>query len=168
LFKMNFVLKEQENGPLSLVLPIWFRILFIFIAVLLGTGIYASSPENNKQWIPILLTVGCIAGAFYNEKWIFHKNEGTIVHSSGILFITKKRIVDFKDVDSFILSGDTRIEKRAHLSRPKKKMAKHSLIMKSGEIYNIDILSGKTDVLELLVKAEKIASYCNIKLTVSS
>ena len=47
-------------------------------------------------------------------------------------------------------------------------MIKFSLILNSGQVLDIDITTGRTESIELKEKAERIAAYCGVQLTVDS
>ena len=168
MFRMSFVLKKKKDGSLSLVLPVWFRLLFLFIVILLSAGVFVSDIGISGQWIPILVIMVCIAGALYEEKWIFNKSKNTICYISGTLIINKKKIYKFDNIENFKISGEFHSENEGQLNRLRKKMAKFSLIFKSGEVMDIDITTGKTTSEELINKAKKISSYCGIQLIVNS
>lgn len=174
MFRMSFILKYRKDGSLSLVLPIGFRFIFIIIAILLTAGIFASKPEISRQWIPILITAACIAGALYEEKWIFSTLDGRIEYISGIMFISKKKSFNITDAEIFKLSGNIAQDnsasdvKRGIFNRLQKKMVKFSLILKSGQVLDIDITTGRTDSIKLKEKAGRIAAFCQIELLADS
>ena len=168
MLRMSFVLKKRTDGTLILVLPIWFRLLFLFIAILLAAGIYVSSFNVSRQWIPILIIAICLAAALYEEKWIFNKAEKNIEYIIGIMVINKKTIYKFQDIENFFISGEIHSEKEGKLNRLRKKMVNFSLILKSGKVMDIDISSGKTTNEELINRAKKIANYCEIQFIENS
>ncbi len=168
MFRMNFILKEKKDGSLSLVLPIWFRFLFLFIALVLAAGVFASGPESERTWIPLLIIALCTAGSLYEEKWIFNISTGKIEYINGVMLINKKIIYKMEETEIFQISGYSHLENESKLSRLRKKMIKFSLILNSGEVLNIDISTGKTESSELRKKAKRIASYCRIQLSVNS
>jgi hypothetical protein len=165
---MSFTLKEKKDGSLCLVMPYWFRLLFLFIAVLLISGIITSGLGAGGQWIPILIIGVCIWGSLYEEKWIFNKQENIIIYLTGIVFLNKKSVFKFENIETFKISGDFHTNNEGRFSRLRKKMVKYSLILNSGKVFDIDICTRKTECSELKEKAEKIASYCGIQLTVNS
>ncbi len=164
MLRMSFVLKTGKDGSLSLVLPVWFRLLFLFIVILLSAGVFVSGIGAHGQWFPILIIIICIAGALYEEKWIFNKSKNTIYYISGTLVINKKKIYKFDNIENFKISGEFHSENEGKLNHLRKKMVKFSLIFKSGEVMDIDITTGKTTSEELISKAKKIANYCEIQL----
>ena len=168
MFRMSSILKDKKDGTLSLVLPIWFRILFLFIAILLAAGIFASGPGSARLWIPILLIAGCLTGALYEEKWTFNSLESKIEYVSGFMFLRRKKIFRLEEAETFKLTGDFPREEDRGLSRLKKRMIKFSLILNSGQVLDIDITTGRTESIALKVKAERIAAYCHIQLSVIS
>ncbi len=168
VFRMSFILKKRKDGTLSLVLPIWFRILFLFIAILLAAGIFTSGPGSSRAWIPILIMAACIAGALYEEKWTFNSPEGKIEYISGILFIGRKKSYALEEAEVFKITGDFHLGNERRLSRLRKKMVKFSLILSSGQVLDIDITTGRTESIELKEKAEHIAAYCGVQLSVDS
>lgn len=168
MFRMSFVLKEKKDGSLSLVLPVWFRILFLFIVVLLAAGVFVSGIGASGQWIPILIILACIGGAFYEEKWVFNKAHNNFVYILGTMFINKKKFYKLEDIDIFKVSGDFHTDTEGKLNRLRKKMVKFSLILKSGKVIDIDITTAKTESEELKEKAQRIAAYCGKELTVDS
>jgi len=164
MLRMSFVLKNRKDGSLRLVLPVWFRLMFLFIITLLSAGVFVSGIGAHGQWITIIIILACIGGAFYEEKWIFNKSKNTICYISGTLVINKKKIYKFDNIENFKISGEFHSENEGKLNRLRKKMAKFSLIFKSGEVMDIDITTGKTTSEELIIKAKKIANYCGIQL----
>jgi len=168
MFRMSFVLKEKGDGSLVLTLPVWFRVLFLFIVVLLTAGVVVSGIGASGQWVPILIIITCIWGALYEEKWIFNKSENSVEYISGTMLINKKRSYKFKDIEQFNVTGEFHTEKEGKINRLRKKMVKFSLILNSGKVLDVDITTGKTNSAELKEKAKKIAAYCNIKLSTDS
>ncbi len=168
MFRMSFVLKEKKDGSLSLVLPVWFRILFLFIVVLLAAGVFVSGIGASGQWIPILIIIACIGGSLYEEKWIFNKSLNSIKYISGTMVISKKRIYKLEDIETFNITGEFQTDNEGKINRLRKKMVKFSLILKSGKVLDIDITTGKTESSELKEKAKKIAAYCGKELGVDS
>ena len=164
MFKMNFILKKRKDGSLSLVMPIWFRISFLFIVALLGAGIFASGHGSTRLWIPILIMIACTAGALYEEKWIFDRSRGEIDYVSGLMFISRKKSYKLEEADIFKVTGDFHLANEGKLSRLRKKMVKFSLILNSGQV--LDIATGRTVSIELKKKAERIAAYCGVELEV--
>lgn len=164
MFNMNFKLKKRKDGSLILVMPVWFRIMFLFIAVLLAAGIFATEPGSTRQWIPILIMLACIAGSLYEEKWIFDKSSNKIEYHSGIMFISRKKSFKFEEVEVFKITGEFHSANEGKLNRLRKKMVKFSLILNSGDVLDIDITSGRTTSIELKEKAERIAAYCCVEL----
>ena len=168
MFRMSFSLKERTDGTLRLVLPIWFRLLFLFIIILLTAGVIVSGISALGQWIPILIIIACIGGALYEEKWIFNKLENNIEYISGTMIINKRKVYKFKDVEQFNITGEFHTDNEGKINRLRKKMVKFSIILNSGIVLDIDITTGKTESIELKEKAQKIAAYCGKDLTVDS
>ena len=168
MFRMSFVLKKKRDGTLVLVLPIWFRMLFSFIVVLLAAGVFVSGIAARGQWIPILLIIACIAGAIYEEKWVFNKLQNSIEYITGTMLINKKKIYKIEDIEIFNITGEFHTEKEGKINRIRKKMVKFSIVLKTGKVLDIDITTGKTESSELREKAKKIAAYCGIELAIDS
>ena len=168
MFRMSFVLKKKRDGTLVLVLPIWFRMLFLFIVVLLAAGVFVSGITASGQWIPILIILMCSFGALYEEKWIFNKSLNSFTYISGTMFLNKKKIYKFEDIEIFNITGEFHTENEGRINRLRKKMVKFSLILKSGKVMDIDITTGKTESLKLKEKAQKIAAYCGAELATGS
>ncbi|RKX86460.1 MAG: hypothetical protein DRP58_04435 [Spirochaetes bacterium] len=168
MFRMSFILKQKHDGSLILELPIWFRIIFLFIAVLLAAGVFVSGIHANSQWIPILIIIACIGGALYEEKWIFNKSENCISYISGTMLINRKKLYKFEDIEILNVTGKIHSDNEGKINRLRKNMAKFSMVLNSGKILDIDITTGKTDSAELKEKAQKIAAYCGIELAVDS
>lgn len=166
MFNMSFILKKRKDGSLALTLPIWFRIIFLFIAFLLAAGIYATGPGSARQWIPILIMLACIAGSLYEEKWVFDKSGDKIEYHSGIILISRKKIYKIEEAEVFKITGDFHRTNEGKLNRLRKKMVKFSLILNSGDVLDIDITTGRTVSIELKGKAERIAAYCGVELEV--
>jgi hypothetical protein len=165
---MSFILKEKRDGTLVLVLPVWFRVLFLFIVLLLAAGVIVSGPGASGQWLPVLIILACTWGALYEERWNFNKEKSKIEYVTGIVILNKKKIYSLKDSVIFKVSGDFQESTEGKLGRLKKRMVKFSLILNSGEVLDIDIVTGKTGSEELREKAKKIADYCEIQLEISS
>lgn len=166
--RMNFILKEKKDGSLSLVLSIWFRLLFLFIALLLAAGVFVSGLGSERAWIPLLIIALCTAGSLYEEKWVFNKSTGKIEYTNGLILINKKISYNMEEAEILKISGDFHLENERRLSRLAKKMIKFSLILNSGQVLDIDIATGKAESIKLKEKAERIAAYCGIQLIVNS
>ncbi len=167
MFSMNLILKEKRDGSLNLVLPLWFRGIFLFIAILLSAGFITSSGSSN-QWIPIILILGSLIGSLYEERWIFTEPRKIIEYRTGLLILNKKRFLNSEDLEGFVISGTFHLENENVVDKIRKTMIKFSLILKSGEVIDIEIVKGKSASEELRIKAETIAEYCGVQLTVSS
>lgn len=167
MFRMNFVLKEKGDGSLVLVLPVWFRFLFLFIVILLSAGVIVSGIRESGQWIPILIIIVCIWGAIYEEKWVFNNLNNNIEYISGTLIINRNKFYKFEDIEHFNISGDFHTEKEGKIIRFRKNMVKFSFILKSGNVMDVDIITGKKNSEELKEKAQKIADYCGVELSVN-
>jgi len=165
---MSFVLKEKGDGSLVLALPVWFRILFLFIVVLLSAGVVVSGIGASGQWIPILIIIVCIWGALYEEKWVFNKLDNNIEYIFGILFYKRRKTFILDEVDAFILTGNIRDDDKEYSGRLLKKIVSFSLILKSGKELNIDNSSDRVGCMELRTKADTISSYCKIRLEMNN
>ena len=168
MFRMSFSLKEKKDGTLNLVLPVWFRILFLFIAILIAGGIITSGIWASGQWIAFLIFSACIAGGLYEEKWIFNKSTGKIVYIFGLIFINKKTKYKIEEAEIFKITGESHTGKEGKLNRIRKKMIKFSLILKNGKVLDIDIITGRTNSSDLTENAQKIAAYCGKELAIDS
>ncbi|MCF6336060.1 MAG: hypothetical protein L3J12_09990, partial [Spirochaetales bacterium] len=89
MFSMNLILKKTKDSSLKLVLPVWFRGIFLFIALLLGAGLFISS-GNSRLWLPAILILGSLMGSLYEEKWIFSKALNKIEYKAGLVILNKK------------------------------------------------------------------------------
>ena len=168
MFRMSFKLLKRKDGTLNLVLPIWFRLMFLFIAILLAAGVFASGSGSDRIWIPILFISVCIAGAFYKEKWGFNREEGKIEYTSGFIFLSRKKTFKLEEAETFKLTGDFPGDKDRGLNRLRNRMNKFSLILNSGQVLDIDITTSRNESMALKIKAEHIAAYCGIQLSVGS
>ena len=168
MLRMSFVLKTRKDGSLSLVLPVWFRLLFLFIVILLSAGVFVSGFNIPRQWVPILIIAICLAAALYEERWVFNVQMSKIEYSSGLLFYTGKKTYRFDEVDTFILTGNLREDDREFSGQLLKRIVNFSLILKSGKVLNIDNSSDRTGRMELRIKADTISSYCKIKLEMNN
>jgi hypothetical protein len=168
MFRMSFVLKKKRDGTLVLVLPVWFRILFLFIIVLLAAGVAVSGMGASGQWIPILIIIVCIVGALYEEKWVFNKLDNNIEYISGLLFYKRRKTFILDEVDAFILTGNLREDDKEFSGRLLKRIVSFSFILKSGKELNIDNSSDRVGCMELRTKADVISTYCEIKLEMNN
>ena len=164
MFKMNFILRQKKDGSLYLELPVWFRLMFLFIAVLIAAGVFAADSARGGILIPIILTAACLVGSVYEEKWIFSADNGTIRYLSGLVFLYRKKEFRTADTEALLLSGEPDAEGKGLHQRFRRNMIKFSLQMKSGERHSIDFSTGRTANGDLEKKAQKISSYTGIPL----
>ncbi|MFQ3547008.1 MAG: hypothetical protein SNJ56_01620 [Termitinemataceae bacterium] len=100
---MEFLLhsKITKSGQLVLHIPLGLRLSIIIIGLIIL--LVSISPFDNEQGIQFALPsiiILCILlfGALYEERWIFDPQSETITFLFGLLFVTKKVRIQFKDI----------------------------------------------------------------------
>ena len=127
MFKLNLILRRKSDDELIFSPAPWFRIIFLFFAASLVTGILTIGKEDSggNFIVPVLITAACVIAALYTESWLFDRDKRIIIHKSGLLFLNKKMTLPFAEIDNLEISSflrgvkaDSKGEHELKLSNP--------------------------------------------------
>lgn len=133
------------------------RIPFLFITLILLTGIFSSDRGAPRLWIPIGAAVLSVIGGLYREEWRFNTISGTVYYYRGLPFLAKEIVFPLSSLEEirFTLTENKTRRERAILYT----------VLTSGKLYDIDDAYGKTATESLLGKAKVIAEFCQVPLS---
>lgn len=187
MFRLNLILKKKTNNILVLSPPVWFRIFFMIFAGIIFLGIITISKdsEHGSFVLPVCVAIFCIFASLYKESWIFDKTKKCIISQTGLLFINKRRIIDFSDVFqisvySFLRGREIPKENMKKSENPfskentaevqgqnkimhKKYHQELRINLKSGDFIVIESLD-KRNTVDLKQKAQQISSFTGISI----
>jgi hypothetical protein len=97
MIDLRFRLRTRDEGTVILEFGVAFRVLFAFLALILGMGIAQS---GGFAPLPIGILVVLLVGALYEERWEFDPTEGTITTRHGLLVAARRRTWRFSEVSA--------------------------------------------------------------------
>ena len=169
MIRLYFQLKQKEEDLLRLVFPPGFRIFFliIVIAILAGLGSYLSEGNNSIPVGPLVVLFICILSGLYDESWYFNRKTGIIERRFGLLFIFRRTVINFKDLEKVEIREITKGSLQTKALDKKKLWEINytilSLVTKSGEISDIEMVNSRLKK-KLQEKAKRIADFCSVPL----
>jgi hypothetical protein len=92
---LNLTPLELRDGNLVLGIPLKWR-LFV-----LGTGlllVWIMVVEDAFFLVSGLLGLIAVIGGFYTEKWLFDPTRQLVVHTEGVLFLSRKQLFPLGEV----------------------------------------------------------------------
>ena len=168
----------------------WFRILFLFLAAIVITGIFAVSSDGSgaNLVLPAVIAAVCIIAALYEESWIFDREKRIIVSRYGLLFLRRKKVWSFAEIENIELysflrgaESDGKADHKINIGKPfsrentdevsgrgikiihPKYHQELRLNLKNGDRATIESLDSRsTDALEK--KAGILADFSGLKL----
>jgi len=190
LFKLNLVLHRKNDNTMIFSPAPWFRILFLFLAVVVIIGIFTTSEdEEGGNWVPVIVITVCIAAALYEESWRFDRSKRIIISKTGIIFLHKTKTWSFAEIANFELmvflrgaESDGSADHEINLSKPfsrentdeisgrgikiihRKYHQELRLSLKSGDRITIESIDSR-NTEGLLKKANTLSEFCGIQLT---
>lgn len=100
--------KIENNKPVIIkfdALKLWLRLTaFGFAALILGVNIYAIT-EREHSVVAIIFGILFLFTAFYENSWQFDLEKKIAVRKYGIIFLYKKRLINFSEI--FSITVDT-------------------------------------------------------------
>ncbi len=166
--RLKFKIQNKSENLLELKLSSSFRYFFMGISVFVLYFVFLDSASGYSNVIPFAFAGICMIAALYNEAWIFDKTSGIITQRHGLLFAYRSKTVKIEDVELFQVSGFM-TGNRKIVAEEKRKIfetlyTKLSLSTRQGKIYDIEI-SKSAHKAEIKNKAEKLAQFCKVPLT---
>lgn len=165
---MKLKLYYRAKGTLHYTIGGWFRGIYLFFGSMLMLGAIASRNEPWFSWFsfPAAAAVFLLAAGCYEERWIFDRNLRQITLRYGLIFLFKRKIISFDDVDHFQLetfvkgkSSGSSLKRRFLKTYLKLTIARYSDNAEVVEIIPQKRSDGKTEQA-----ARQIADYCGITL----
>jgi hypothetical protein len=160
MLNLHFQLKETAPNRIELVLPVWFRILFLIIA---GALIFGMFNESKVYAVPFIIAVVALLSGLYNEHWIFDRNQQEVESHFGLIFFYRTKHYPFDEIESFRLQQ----YEKGHVPSRHSEEDKHSrrmmmiltLKLTDGRRLNIETTSG-SQVDEFRHRANQLADFC--------
>jgi hypothetical protein len=162
-------LKRPADGRLVFTIPIGYKILLLFIGLLILISLIVTRSESGESifirenTIPLIICVVSLLGAAYHECWIFDNNVKHIIHQNGLIALHSNRVYRFEDLDcveiaQFIKgkSGAAALPKRSIAFRP---IITLTLQMKDGGRIRLENYR-LAHLRKVEATARSIAEYC--------
>jgi len=104
--EISLVLRETKAGRLVYSIPLWYRIVMVLIALVIGAavGLYAAK-KRALAWVVMALSV---LAAFYEERWTLDSEAGRLTHRFGLLFLAKSVFIPVERIEGFRLRAFVR------------------------------------------------------------
>jgi hypothetical protein len=165
MFNITLQLIRKGEDRILLAPHIYFRLGFAFICAILLVGMRTSPGEPLPVTGLIILTAAVLA-VFYDERWIFDRNTQSIEFRWGLLFIYRKRVYRFSDVETFTfitLQRGRVINPEDETARSGARYTLFGLITRGGEKRSIEMIKSRL-APGLRDKAELICDFCGLPL----
>lgn len=106
MLKLNLILRRKSDDILIFSPAPWFRFLFIFLTIIIATGIITIKKEGASEsiLIPVIIGTICIAASLYEESWRFDRENNIVTSKSGLIFINKKTHYSFSEIKNLQLT----------------------------------------------------------------
>ena len=160
MFRLNLVLRTQDEDTLLLVLPGRFRIMFAVIAAI---TIASMITIGEISTFPAVIAVVCLAVCLYEERWVFDRQNGIVRHRVGLLVAAKNSSFALDAIEEFRLVG-YRSEPDGGSSFMRRRVAMGSLVVfalgtSDGKQHTIELRKNRYN-RELLENAQAVATHC--------
>lgn len=170
MFKFQLQIKVKNEKVITLGIPLWRRIAFLFFALALLAGLFTVGLQATRVWIPALLFLFCLLAAFYEESWVFDNASRRITERHGLLFFFKQTHWDYDSIATLDVytfrRGAAKTRSREQEGRRRREVTILALVHKGGEHFDIEILSGASAVTELQNTGEKLRAFTGLPLKV--
>lgn len=105
MFNFSLVVNQKSDSLLTLTLSWGFRIVFIAIAVFIAAGMFTVQAYSA---FPIVLLLLSVLAGLYNESWLFNKQNNTVEHRLGLLFLYRRKTFDLSKIQRLELRSFSR------------------------------------------------------------
>lgn len=96
-------LKKLKDGSLVYGISPWFRIMNgAFVVLIAAAFLINNIPMSVLAWI---LEVGLTLGMLYEENWKADAADKRLVHKGGVYPFIKATLVDFSEIEHFVLGA---------------------------------------------------------------
>ena len=104
--EISLVLRETKAGRLVYSIPLWYRIVMVLIALVIGASVWVTGGSPGAlSWVVMALSV---LAAFYEERWILDKEAGRLTHRFGLLFLARSVFIPVERIEGFRLRAFVR------------------------------------------------------------
>lgn len=165
MFNITLQLIRKGEDRILLAPHIYFRLGFAFICSILVVGMRTSPGEPLPVTGLIILSAALLA-VFYDERWIFDRARGSIEFRWGLLFLYRKKVYLFPDVETFTfitLQRGRVINPDEETARSGARYTLFGLITRGGEKRSIEMIKSRL-APGLREKAELISDFCGLPL----
>jgi len=191
LFKLTLILRRKSDEIMFFSPAPWFRIIFSLLLVVLVIGILSVSGDGSEKGnllFPVIIGAVCFLAAFYEESWLFDKEKRIIISKYGLLFLNRRKVYSFAEIQDFELmsflrgvNADKSADKKINLTPAFSKENTDEIAGEGRRIIHkrwhqeliLNLKSGDRKTLEaidsrstesLLNKAGILADFCGIPL----
>ncbi|MBI9108008.1 MAG: hypothetical protein JEZ04_14770 [Spirochaetales bacterium] len=191
MFKLNLILRRKSEDIMTYSPAFWFRIIFLILFGVLVWGVIAvvaDESDAERLFVPIIVGMVCLVAALYEESWTFDSGKRIITSRFGLVFLHRKRVYSFAEIQNFELmfflrgaKSDGKADHEINLSRPFSAENMAEVSQRGPKIIHkrwhqelrLNFKSGNRDTLEALDsrtteglqnKAGILADFCGIPL----
>ncbi len=167
---VKLYLYTDKKGRLVYGIGLRFRLFYLFFAFMIGIGsfTYRNDPAISLFSVPIIIMIILFIAAWYQEAWVFDSKNRCITYLYGLVFLQKRHEFSFNEIEALELTlfrKGTKSTKTRVKSRAARLFRTFSLVLKSGERYDIEILRLKQSAGRTEHAAAVISQYCGIRLS---
>ena len=104
--EISLVLRETKDGRLVYSIPVWYRIVMVVIAAVIGASVAVTGGSPGFfAWFVMALSV---LAAFYEERWVLDRAGGRLTHRFGLLFLARSVFIPVERIEAFRLRAFVR------------------------------------------------------------
>jgi hypothetical protein len=166
MLNLHFQLRETSPNRRELVLPVWFRILFLIIA---GALIFGMFNEGRVYAVPFIIALVALLSGLYNEHWVFDRDQEQVESHFGLIFLYRTKRYAFDEIESFRLQqyekGRVSSRQSEEDKHNRRMMMILTLKLTDGRRLNIETTSG-SQVEEFRLRSNQLAEFCGKPLRV--
>ena len=166
-------LKKLSDGRLMFSIPIGYKLLLLFIGMLILISLIVTREEDGgsifvrENTIPLIMAVISLLGAAYHERWIFDKNREQITHQNGLIVLHSSKIYgigyfDRIDVSRMGMAGRNETSNLT-AKMPVRRIWALSIIEKTGKVRTIEIYR-RLQLSRAERDASTLSDYCDLSL----
>lgn len=101
----NLKLIRKTDSLFILTIPLYTRIIILFFALAVAST-FALDP--GFALLPFIITIILLVTALYEEYWSFDGDKKEVISRFGLVILSRKTVVNFKQIEKIQLEGFVR------------------------------------------------------------
>ena len=164
-------LKKLPDGRLVLTISIGYKLLLLFIGLLILISLIVTRAEGGgsifirENTIPLIICLISLLGAAYHERWIFDKSAGQVIHQNGLVAFHSNKVYRIDGIDRVAIfrntksiPGYTRMSEKIFTRKTLLVLVLHA---KNGRIYHLETYR-MSQKRKIGATARLISEYCEV------